>query len=75
MAKENYNDSVKSISFLLHNEHGFVQAPLEKISKEQYDDMIKNTRPFTSVDGICHNSKDDEFIGQGECVGGVCPIR
>lgn len=73
--KKNYNDSVKSISFLLHNEHGFVQAPLEKISKEQYDDMIKNTRPFTSVDGICHNSKDDEFIGQGECVGGVCPIR
>jgi ribonucleotide reductase alpha subunit len=73
--KENYNNSVKSISFLLHNEHGFVQAPLEKITKEQYDELVRNTTPFTSVEGICHNSKDDEFIGQGECDGGACPIR
>ena len=72
--KVNYNECVKSISFLLHNEHGFNQAPLEKITKEQYDEMVKNTRPFTSVEGICHNSKDDEFL-QNDCVGGACPIR
>ena len=72
--KVNYNESVKSISFLLHNEHGFIQAPLEKITEEQYNEMVKNTRPFTSVDGICYNSKDDEFL-QNDCIGGACPIR
>ena len=71
----NFNDNVKSISFLLHSEHGFIQAPLEKITKEQYDDLCRNTKPFTSVDGICHTVTDDHFIGQGECEGGACPIR
>ena len=74
--KKNYNDNVKAISFLLHSEHGFVQAPLEKITKEQYDELIKNTRPINDVSTICYNSKIDEnFIGEGECVGGVCPLK
>jgi hypothetical protein len=32
--KQNYNTSVKTISFLLHKDHGFTQAPLEEISKD-----------------------------------------
>jgi len=74
--KKNYNDNVKAISFLLHSEHGFIQAPLEKITKEQYDELIKNTRPITDVSTICYNSKVDEnFIGEGECAGGACPLK
>jgi hypothetical protein len=73
--RKNYNDSVKTISFLLHSEHGFRQAPLEEITKEQYEEMVRNTRPITSVEGICHNTEDEKYIGEGECVGGACPMR
>jgi ribonucleoside-triphosphate reductase len=36
----NYKN-VKSVSFLLHNEHGFKQAPLEEIDEGTYFDMRK----------------------------------
>lgn len=73
--KEHYNNSIKSVSFLLHSEHGFQQAPLEKISKEEYDEMVRNTRPITDVSGICHSKEDEKFIGEQECAGGACPIK
>jgi hypothetical protein len=73
--RKNYNDSVKTISFLLHSDHGFDQAPLEAITKERYEEMVRNTKPITSVEGICHNTEDEKYIGEGECVGGACPMR
>lgn len=66
---ENYKDNHKSLSFLLHNEHGFDQAPLEEITKEQYDSLVANTRIITSIKG------DLEFDGAEECASGVCPIK
>lgn len=72
--KKNYNDGVKTISFLLHSEHGFDQPPLQAITKERYEEMVRNTRPITSVEGICHNADDEKNIGE-ECVGGACPMR
>ena len=72
--RNNYNDNVKTISFLLHSDHGFRQAPLEKITKERYEEMVRNTRPIVSTDGICHNADDEKNIGE-ECVSGVCPMR
>jgi hypothetical protein len=38
--KENYKDSVKSVSFLLHSEHGFKQAPYEEITKEDAESWL-----------------------------------
>ena len=73
--KENYNNSVKTVSFLLHSDHGFKQAPLEKISKEEYEEMIRQTRPIVEVEDICHSTADDKFVGEGECVGGACPLK
>lgn len=73
--REHYNNCVKTVSFLLYSGHGFDQAPIEPISKEKYDEMMSVCRPITSVKGICHTEEDEENIGQGECVGGVCPIR
>jgi ribonucleotide reductase alpha subunit len=72
--KKYYNTGLKSVSFLLHSEHGFQQAPLEKISKEVYDNMVATCRPITSVDGICFTAADEEFIGES-CPGGHCPLR
>ncbi len=66
--KENYNNSVKTVSFLLYSEHGFVQAPYEPIGEQQYDAMSGKIRPITYMD-----------IGTPlqdlECAGGSCPIR
>jgi len=67
----NYNNSIKSCSFLLHNEHGFKQAPFEEISKDKYDELIKKVIPITS--GKINQLKDNEL--SSDCVGGSCPIR
>ena len=66
---ENYVN-VKSVSFLLHNEHGFDQAPLEEITKEQYDEMKAKVVPITSLSSL---NMDD--IDIAECDSGACPIR
>lgn len=68
--KENYNTNLKTVSFLLHNEHGFKQAPLEEISKSQYDEMVARTKPITSCE-----IKEDDIQDSFECVGGVCPVK
>jgi hypothetical protein len=65
----NYEHGIKSVSFLLHNEHGFAQAPYEEISEEEYRKNIEKIKPI-------HNL----FIGDGniesmECVSGACPIK
>lgn len=63
-----YNKHFKSLSFLLHSEHGFDQAPLEEITKEEYDKLVKKTKPITGVTSA-------EFDDDEECSTGVCPIR
>lgn len=64
-----YNDNFKSLSFLLHNEHGFDQAPLEEITEEEYTKRMKKCKPITAVDSF------EEFDDSGECLQGACPIR
>lgn len=61
---------VKSVSFLLHNEHGFDQAPLEEITKEKYLEMSSMVKPLVSIDGI---GFDDVDIA--DCDTGACPVR
>ena len=67
--KEFYNDHHKTISFLLHSEHGFDQAPLEEITKEKYEDMFSKVKPFEDVN---INEKDMEL---DECISGACPVK
>lgn len=64
-----YKDSHKSLSFLLHNEHGFDQAPLEEITKEEYEQMVSRTKIIKSLEG------DVDFEAQDECASGMCPIK
>jgi ribonucleoside-triphosphate reductase len=67
---KNYNKGFKTLSFLLHSEHGFDQAPLEAISKEEYDRRVASCRPITRVSG-----KAVDFDSSDECASGVCPVR
>jgi ribonucleoside-diphosphate reductase alpha chain/ribonucleoside-triphosphate reductase len=67
--EENLN-IVKSVSFLLHNDHGFDQAPLEEITEERYNLMSQSVMPLVSIDGV---SMDDIQID--DCDTGACPVR
>lgn len=66
---KNYNKTFKTLSFLLHSEHGFAQAPIEEITKEQYDELVARTQPITKLDSLV------EFDPTMECEGGACPVR
>jgi hypothetical protein len=66
--QENYRDNHKSLSFLLHKDHGFAQAPYEEITESQYNELRKRTVKITSVDNV-------EFESTDECASGACPIK
>jgi ribonucleoside-triphosphate reductase (thioredoxin) len=68
--KENYKESIKTVSFLLHQEHGFQQAPYEEITKEKYDELMKKIKPikFAKIEG-------GEGLDVEECSKGICPIK
>jgi adenosylcobalamin-dependent ribonucleoside-triphosphate reductase len=68
---KNYDQSIKTVSFLLHSDHGFVQAPYEEISEERYNEMVAGTKPITRID-----DKDVmELKDSLECGSGACPIK
>jgi len=70
--KENYTDSIKSVSFLLHSDHGFLQAPYEQISHKEYKKAITNIKGMSSVVETSERELDN---GNLECASGACPIR
>lgn len=63
-----YKHDHKSLSFLLHSDHGFAQAPYEEITEDEYTALVKKTSIITSV-------KAADFEASDECAGGVCPVR
>jgi adenosylcobalamin-dependent ribonucleoside-triphosphate reductase len=69
--KKNYKNSVKSVSFLLHSEHGFNLAPYEEISQESYDKIKSKIRTdMNFVDEFGDFSLEDL-----ECSTGACPVK
>jgi ribonucleoside-triphosphate reductase len=71
--RKNYNTSVKTISFLLHSDHHFSQAPFEKITEEEYNEMVLKCKPITNLDGICYTENDEDNLEV--CTSGICPTR
>jgi len=65
----NYKN-VKSVSFLLHNDHGFDQAPMEEITKEQFEELSRGVTPITSLAALSMEDIDIQ-----DCEGGACPVR
>lgn len=62
-------EEIKSISFLARNDHGFVQAPKEAITKEQFEKLSEKVKPI-DADRI----EDGELESQ-ECRTGLCPVK
>lgn len=68
---ENYDNSIKSVSFLLHSDHNFPLPPYEEISKEQYEKMLSKIDfavPLT-------RTSDTSMLDDPSCATGACPIR
>lgn len=60
---------LKSVSFLVHMDHGFRQAPLEAITQEKYEEMIKKLN-IINFDEITYGGLENM-----ECSEGSCPIK
>jgi hypothetical protein len=68
-----YWHEMKSVSFLLHSEHGFDQAPMGELSLQEYKDMLEATTPLGEKLSGSTFMTDEEF--EAECATGACPIR
>jgi len=66
---KNYKKNIKSVSFLLHEDHGFELAPYEPISEDQYNKLKSKITPIEKVDDAGEESLEVE------CEGGSCPIK
>lgn len=66
--KKYYKNHHKSLSFLLHSDHGFHQAPYEEITKEAFDELKAQTTLITSISEANIGIDDD-------CASGACPVR
>ena len=69
--KENYDNSVKSVSFLLHADHNFPLPPYEEVSKEQYEKL------FSKIDFSVALSEEAGLmsIDLDDCATGACPVK
>jgi ribonucleotide reductase alpha subunit len=68
---ENYENGIKSVSFLLRQKHGFKQAPYEEITKEAYENKKSKVKPIT----ILNKNIGNDALEGIECEGGACPIK
>lgn len=69
--KANYSDNIKSVSFLLRDNHGFRQAPYQTITEDEYNTMIAKVRPLSEVMG----DMSGNTLADLECANGACPVR
>ena len=67
-ALEMYETRLKAVSFLRYEETGYVQAPYEPITKEQYEEMNKNITPVQRFD------TNEGGAGTKFCDGDNCTI-
>lgn len=66
---KHFKTSIKTVSFLLHSDHGFDQAPFEEITKEEYLARVANCRLIESVDSV------ELLEDLADCAGGACPVK
>lgn len=65
---EHYETEIKSVSFLLQQNHGFQQAPYEEITEDEYWKLSASVEPLVSI------SNTGELL-DSDCEQGVCPVR
>lgn len=69
-------DSMVAISLISLDDNFYQLMPYEKISKKEYEKLIKGRKDFASSLISRYESKDEEYeIIEDECAGGACPLR
>lgn len=71
--RKNYKNNIKSVSFLLHSDHGFEQAPYQEIDEKTYNKLKSKTKPIKSI--ISQQIQSGDSLDGIECEGGSCPIK
>jgi ribonucleoside-diphosphate reductase alpha chain len=66
----NYDNSIKSVSFLLHSDHNFPLPPYEEIDEATYNKMLAKI-DFT----VPLRATEDTTLFDEACSTGACPIR
>jgi len=66
---EHYDNEIKTVSFLLHSDHGFVQAPYEEISEKEFERRTKHLKPLDLRNGF------ETLEDLSDCGTGACPVR
>lgn len=71
-----YGQRVKSISLLPYSGHGYVQAPWEPITKEEYDRRVAEIGMQPEELYATLNSLENiEGLLDADCLGGACPVK
>ena len=68
---ENYDDGIKSVSFLLHVDHNFPLPPYEEISEQEYEKLISKIDMSVSL----QQGSVDLDLDLDNCATGACPIK
>lgn len=68
--KDNYENNIKSVSFLLFKNHGFKQAPYQEIDEKTYLEARAKVKPLSML-----SINSTEMLDMAECAAGICPIR
>lgn len=67
----NYDSSVKSVSFLLHVDHNFPLPPYEEITEDEYNKSVAKLDFSIPL----QQNAIDLSIDMDDCATGACPIR
>lgn len=72
-----YNNRIKSTSLLPYQGHGYVQAPWEPITKEEYEERVSTLQ--LSVEEayaiLASSVTGDSELLDSDCIGGACPPK
>lgn len=75
---KHYKDSIKSVSFLLRSDHGFRQAPLEALTREEYEADVARLLPIDPDElaaSVLRQTTAAEMADAEDCAKGGCPVR
>lgn len=68
---ENYDNSVKSVSFLLHADHNFPLPPYEEVTEDEYLRLLSKI----DFDVLLSDKAGTGMLDLDDCDTGACPVR
>lgn len=68
--EQNYDKSIKSVSFLLHSDHNFPLPPYEEITETEYEKRLSKVDFSVPLQIDATGTEVDD-----DCATGACPVR